>query len=248
MAKFNEGKQKENLGLNDCKCLSQKLEELLRSLERQMKNLEGKKAFWFENRKFELNRAAFYRETLSTSNPTNTPTVRTEEIVEFWKGVYSSTEGQRDYSETIRETFTHSNDESELTVSLAEVQTAVRGTRNWSACGRDTVYNFWLKCLPFSLIHLARLYSAVLMNPEQLSECTPQLRTLLIPKVAQPKAGEYRPIIIISNVIKLLSKIVLGKVKPVLVERRVISENQGAFGDNTVGAEELVLLDEVIQG
>ena len=50
------------------------------------------------------------------------------------------------------------------------------------------------------------------------------------------------------NVLKLLSKIVLDKVKPALVESRVISENQGAFGDNAVGAKELVLLDEVIQG
>ena len=82
-AKFNEGKQKKNLSLNDRKFLSHKLEELLRFLKRQLKNLEGKKAFWFENRKFELNRAAFYRETLSTSNSANTPTVGTEEIVEF---------------------------------------------------------------------------------------------------------------------------------------------------------------------
>ena len=51
-----------------------------------------------------------------------------------------------------------------------------------------------------------------------------------------------------SNVLKLLSKIVLGKVEPTLAESRVISENQGAFGDNIVGAKELVLLDEVIQG
>ena len=80
-AKFNEGKQKENLSLNDRKLLSHKLEEVLRSLERQVKNLEGKKAFWFENRKFELNRAAFYREMLSASNSANTPTVGIEEIV-----------------------------------------------------------------------------------------------------------------------------------------------------------------------
>ena len=44
-AKFNEGKQKENLSLNDRKFLNHKLEELLRYLERQVKNLEGKKAF-----------------------------------------------------------------------------------------------------------------------------------------------------------------------------------------------------------
>ena len=161
--------------------------------------------------------------------------------------MYSSAEGQRDYSKTIREAFTHSNDDKELTVSLAEVQAVVRGTRNWSTYGRDTVYNFWLKYLPAPHLHLARLYSTVLRNPDQLSECTLQLRTLLIPKVAQPKAGEYRPITIMSNVLKLLSKIALGKAKPALVERRVISENQGAFGDNTAVGKELVLLDEVIQ-
>ena len=140
----------------------------------------------------------------------------------------------------------HSNDESELTVSLAEVQAAVRGTRNWSACGRDTVYNFWLKYLSASHLHLAWLYSAVIRNSEQLSECTLQLRTLLIPKVVQPKAEEYRPITIMSNVLKLLSKIVLGKVKPALVENRVIGKNQGLFDDNIVGTKELVLLDEMI--
>ena len=70
----------------------------------------------------------------------------------------------------------------------------------------------------------------------------------MIPKVPQSKTGEYRPITIMSNVLKLLSKIFLGKVKPALVESRVIIENQGAFSDNTVGAKELVLLDEAIQG
>ena len=51
-----------------------------------------------------------------------------------------------------------------------------------------------------------------------------------------------------SNALNLLSKIVLDKVKPALVESRVISENQRAFGDNIVGAKEPVLLDEMIQG
>ena len=51
-----------------------------------------------------------------------------------------------------------------------------------------------------------------------------------------------------SNFLKLLSKIVLAKVKPMLMEKRLISENQGVFGDNTIGSKELVLLDEVIQG
>ena len=44
---------------------------------------------------------------------TNTPIVGTEEIVEYWKGVYNSAESQRDYVDVIRNTFTHSNDESD---------------------------------------------------------------------------------------------------------------------------------------
>ena len=42
---FNEGRQKENLSLNHRKLLSHKPEELLRSLEQQVKNLEAKKPF-----------------------------------------------------------------------------------------------------------------------------------------------------------------------------------------------------------
>ena len=49
------------------------------------------------------------------------------------------------------------------------------------------------------------------------------------------------------NVLKLLSKIVLCKVKPALVESRVISENQGSFDDNTIDTKELVLLNEALQ-
>ena len=51
-----------------------------------------------------------------------------------------------------------------------------------------------------------------------------------------------------SNLPKLLSKIVLTKVKPILLEKRLINENQGAFGNNTIWFKELVLLGEVIQG
>ena len=51
-SKFNEGKQKENLSLDDRKFLRHKLEELLGSLDKQGSNLAAKKAFWLENRRF----------------------------------------------------------------------------------------------------------------------------------------------------------------------------------------------------
>ena len=68
------------------------------------------------------------------------------------------------------------------------------------------------------------------------------------PECISTKTGEYRSITTMSNIFGLLSKIVLGKIKPALVETRIISENQVAFVEDTVGANELVLLDEVIQG
>ena len=49
-----------------------------------------------------------------------------------------------------------------------------------------------------------------------------------------------------SNLLKLLNNIVVTKVKLVLLETRLASENQSAFGDNTIGSKERLLLDEVI--
>ena len=74
----------------------------------------------------------------------------------------------------------------------------------------------------------------MLRDPEQLPESVLQLRTLLIPKVSELSVGDYRPITIMSNLPKLLSKIVLVKAKHILLENCLISENQGAFGDNTI--------------
>ena len=153
----------------------------------------------------------------------------------------------RDCSDVVQKTFTTANDESNLEITLADVQAAVNYTCNWSASGRDTIYNFWLEYLASLHLPLARQFTVVLRDPEQLAESVLQLRTLLIPKVSELSVGDYRPITIMSNLPKLLSKIVLVKAKHILLENCLISENQGAFGDNTIWFKEQVLLNEVIQ-
>ena len=51
-----------------------------------------------------------------------------------------------------------------------------------------------------------------------------------------------------NNIMTLVSKIILMIIKPIRVQQNSVSEVQGAFGTNTIGSKELVLLDEVITG
>ena len=92
---------------------------------------------------FDLNRSAYYRNVLASDEPT-AETTSNEAVIDFWKNLYSSEADTRDYSDVVQKVFTAANDEDEPEITLADVQTAVKCTRNWSASGRDTVYNFWL--------------------------------------------------------------------------------------------------------
>ena len=87
-----------------------------------------------------------------------------------------------------------------------------------------------------------------LVNPDTIDESVTSLRTLLIAKTKQPGPGDFRPISIMNNVMNLVSKMILQTIKSILLDARLISEVQGAFGVNSIGSKELVLLDEVITG
>ena len=160
---------------------------------------------------------------------TNTLITETEKTVAFWKEVYSYTEGQQKTPETIREAFTNNNVGSELTITFTKIQSLVKSTRNRNACGQDTIRNFWLKRVTCSSLHLVQLYLAIFIDPEQPLKCTLQLRTLLILEAAQPKTSKYRPIATMSNVFKVLNKIVLRKIKLELTESCVITRTKEAL-------------------
>ena len=75
-SKLNEETQKENLSKDDIQRICNKLGDLL--------GLNNK--FWFlrENHMFEPNRAAYYRNVLTSDKPTE-PTTSNEAVDEFWK-------------------------------------------------------------------------------------------------------------------------------------------------------------------
>ena len=135
-----------------------------------------------------------------------------------------------------------------MTVTDYDVKNAVKNTRNWSSAGTDQIYNFYFKYLTSCYEPLSRLMSDAFANPELIGRSVTSLRTLLIPKTEAPGPGDYRPISIMNNIMKLVSKIILMITKPILLQQNSVSEVQGAFGTNTIGSKELVLLDKVITG
>ena len=171
-------------------------------------------------------------------------------ILQLWESLYQvdTVTEEKDYSDIAKEAFIGTNLSSPLIIRLEGVKVAVKGTRNWSTAGTDQVYGFWLKYISSCHEPLSRLITEALVNPDTIDESVTSLRTLLIAKTKQPGPGDFRPISIMNNVMKLVSKVILQTIKSILLDARLISEVQGAFGVNSIGSKELVLLDEVITG
>ena len=112
---------------------------------------------------------------------------------------------KKDYSDIAKEAFIGTNLSSPLIISLEDVKVAVKGTRNWSAAGTDQVYGFWLKYISSCHEALSRLMTEALVNPDTIDESVTSFRTLLIAKTKQPGPGNFRPISIMNNVMKLVT-------------------------------------------
>ena len=113
-----------------------------------------------------------------------------------------------------------------MEITLGDVQTAVKNIWKWSTSDRDIVYNFWLKYLTSSHPHLTRLFIAMFRNPKQRPDTTLQFRIFLIPKVAEPCISNCQPGTTMSNLLKLLSKIVLAKIRPILLKKGLLARTK----------------------
>ena len=65
-ARFNKSTWKENLSKNDIRLIRHKHEELFRSQERQISNVNNKNYFLYENRMFNLHCSAYYQNVLAS--------------------------------------------------------------------------------------------------------------------------------------------------------------------------------------
>ena len=196
---------------------------------------------------FELNRSMFYKATFNDSSNTNLNEKQKSDILNYWKGYFQQSpvsEYKHAWEWIFSQTPACNTPEIPYT-NIQEFQDTLKWTRNWSSPGPYQIYNFYFKYITNSQPHLTRQINFFFKGGEEYEELY-NSRTILIPKKDNPEPNEYRPIALLNNILKIITKIINSKMKTTPKVCNFISSNQGAFLNPTLGAKELILMDEVI--
>jgi hypothetical protein len=116
---------------------------------------------------------------------------------------------------------------------------------NWKTPGIDKVFNFFIKNLTSLHNSLIQTVSKMIRNPEEAPEWF--YITYLIPKVEEPESpAQYRPITCMSNLYKLVTKLVTHEIRDFVEINKILSKNQLGTVRDCQGAKEQALLNKCI--
>ncbi|CAH2021123.1 unnamed protein product, partial [Acanthoscelides obtectus] len=116
----------------------------------------------------------------------------------------------------------------EWEVTTDQVTKAINKTSNWKAPGQDKIQNFWYKQFKVSHQHLAKCYTHLLSNPEELPPFMTSGITYLLPKtkVSSKDPSKYRPITCLPTIYKIFTSIISEKIYSHLERNNLLDEEQ----------------------
>lgn len=118
---------------------------------------------------------------------------------------------------------------------------------NWKTPGVDKVFNFFIKHCSSLHTYLTEIVKGVVEHPENAPEWFYTGITYLIPKTGEPaSAAEYRPITCMTNLYKVVTKLVTRELRDFVEVNKIISENQLGTVRDSQGAKEQALINKCI--
>jgi hypothetical protein len=108
-------------------------------------------------------------------------TPKRHEIKEFWKKMWSN-EISHKREKWLKEVQYNGEETEYAEIRTDEVTKIIKASQNWKAQGRDRLQNFWWK--QFTTVHplLARQFTNVIQNPNEIPPFLTKGITYLIPK------------------------------------------------------------------
>ncbi|KAG0435431.1 Retrovirus-related Pol polyprotein from type-2 retrotransposable element R2DM [Dictyocoela muelleri] len=207
----------------------------------------NKKKFLRDNYLFECNRKKFYREINKTTD-TQPTHINNKEILEFWQSVYCTTPTYNADKrlDLIKKTITPITIESKINIDHKLIDEIIDNLPNWKAAGIDKIYNFFIKNLKPLRKTLICEIQRLCDSPAEIPEFLFQTMTYLIPKKHDGNPSNFRPISCMSNIYKLITKVMTHNLYNILDANGVISFNQLGVKKNTMAAKEQVLFNHCI--
>ncbi len=141
--------------------------------------------------------------------------------------------------------------EEEITISIKDVEQAIKGTKNWKAPGPDNIQGFWIKYLVAVKECLLETFQEWLKYPSLIPDEMLKGKTTLLFKggeSTQPK--NYRPITCLNIVLKVFTTIIKNKIERKLAMNpmeKQISLNQLGCKKMSYAAKEGLLVSTLTQ-
>lgn len=166
-------------------------------------------------RLFEKDQKKFYRRLNEETKISNNGLPAKEDMCKFWNSMWGQGVNHSDEYWLAEEEDRNQELEqmADIKIEKEDVQKAIATTQNWKTPGTDKLHNFWLKHFSALHGHLATHSQRLIDHPEELPKEICMGKTIMIPKsenTQDPK--EYRPITCLSNLYKLLTKILCNKI------------------------------------
>lgn len=223
-------------------------QEKIAIYEKKVKMADRRMNRKVENRRFEFNRATFYR-NIDGSTYKISDQIDKHETLEFWRELWRGDDnGERDHNilvETFEECTVGVEIDEPSTIEL--VKRVVRTTGDWKAPGPDMVYNFFIKRIEAMHERFVQLVVEAVKEPDRIDTSFYQGLTHLLPKVEKASTpDQLRPITCLSNIYKIVSKVVAERLHQICEINEVVSVNQMGTRRRCQGAKELALTNKTL--
>ena len=223
--------------------LQQQKMDLFKIYEKKIRWHESRKAFRRENNQFEYNRRMFYRKL--TEGQKMAGKQAATEMASFWGKMWKSEPGSADFDALVKEEPLKYGEEQGIINLEEKLVKLIERLPNWKTPGVDKVSNFFIKKLTVLHKPLIRLVEKAIACPGECPKWFFSGVTYLIPKVASPEdPSEYRPITCMSNLYKLVTKLVAQEMRSIVKLNGILSENQLGTRRECQGAKEQALINK----
>ena len=203
---------------------------------------------YHENTLFKNSQKKFYEE-LNGGREENAPP-RSEEAVEFWKGIWSKPvkhNGNAEWLEEARANLGEVQKQNDIVIVVNDVKVGTQKMSSWNGPGEDGLQGFWFKS--FSSLH-QRICDN--FNECLRAKCLPKWltlgRTVLIQKdkTKGNAASNYRPITCLPLAWKLFTGIIAEKTYEHLKRNFLLPEEQKGCRKQSRGTKDQLLIDKMI--
>ncbi|XP_064292512.1 uncharacterized protein LOC135310067 [Plodia interpunctella] len=229
--------------------LKQKLALKSKRLARYNKSLKRKN----DNKLFTTNEKNFYRklqaENNSQDNNGSTEIPSTEELENFWAGIWETESQHKEAEWMIKEEGRWETiEEMRLgDITESDIKKNTVHLHNWKAPGVDKIHNFWYKKLHVLHRPIAKTFTNIFQGMENIPQFVTKGITYMLPKGSHTKQpSKYRPITCLPTIYKILTSVISSRINAHLEQNNILSEEQKGCRKGHMGCKEQLIIDSTI--